>query len=356
MKRELQVWVRPLTTMFLWAFALGILIYFYSATRLILLGFIAAAAVFSTVEPLTRGWPDVFLLRNRWFRGVTVGLIPPVLSIAVVAGAAWLIAGPLTTELSQWPQIKANLNEMLARVGHALGFSRNLTVDQMIRDVAVYMSRSNFLSMTTNVVWSVLIALAFIYFGTIFLLGEAPEQVKDPLRRMLPPHRRPQFDRFLRDSQPRLRGWVIGTGISMLVIGSLSAAGYWMIGLRFAFPLAILAALFEVIPTIGPILSHAVALVFAATQGIWVVVGVLIVYACVQLLESHVVLPWVMMKSVRIPPLVTLFTVVFWGEVFGFAGLLVAMPLNLVVWTAVEAFYLSQVPEKDAAGEEKGWK
>jgi predicted PurR-regulated permease PerM len=76
-----------------------------------------------------------------------------------------------------------------------------------------------------------------------------------------------------------------------------------------------------------------VALLVAATEGGAIVVKVLVVWAIVQTLESYVLQPVVMKRAVRIPPLVTLFSVVFWGKVFGLGGLLLAIPLDLVVWS-----------------------
>ena len=57
-----------------------------------------------------------------------------------------------------------------------------------------------------------------------------------------------------------------------------------------------------------------IALLFALTQSPGTVFGVLIVYSFVQLLESYVLLPMVIKKTTHIPPVVTLFTVVFWGQ------------------------------------------
>ena len=71
----------------------------------------------------------------------------------------------------------------------------------------------------------------------------------------------------------------------------------------------------------------------AATQGSDTVLKVVLVWLVVQTLESYVVTPLVMKKAVAVPPLVTLFSVVFWGKLFGVAGLLLAIPLDLVIWS-----------------------
>ena len=132
---------------------------------------------------------------------------------------------------------------------------------------------------------------------------------------------------------PRLRWWVIGTLFSMAVVGVAAWIGYMVVGLEFAIPLALLAGVAEIVPTVGPAAAFLVALLFAATQGTGTLIGVTVVYIIIQLIESYVLVPLVMKKAVKVPPVVTLFTVVLWGKVFGAAGLFLAIPINLVLWS-----------------------
>jgi predicted PurR-regulated permease PerM len=118
----------------------------------------------------------------------------------------------------------------------------------------------------------------------------------------------------------------------MVVTGLASGIGFGLAGLSFAVALGVLAGLSELIPTFGPTLAFGVALLVAATEGRSTVIKVLIVWLVVQILESYIVLPMVMKRAVSLPPLVTLFSIVFWGKVFGIPGLLLAIPLDLVVW------------------------
>ena len=96
----------------------------------------------------------------------------------------------------------------------------------------------------------------------------------------------------------------------------------------------------ELVPTLGPIAAFALALLVAFAQGTSEVIGVTVVYAVIQLLESYVLLPLVMRGAVRIPPVVTLFTVVLWGTIFGFAGFILAVPIDLTIWTFADHFVL----------------
>ena len=65
-------------------------------------------------------------------------------------------------------------------------------------------------------------------------------------------------------------------------------------------------------------------------------------YGGIQLIESWVLLPLMMKRAVRIPPLVTLFMIVLWARLFGVPGLILAIPIDLTRWTFLDRFVLHQ--------------
>src|SRR5690606_4811736 len=100
--------------------------------------------------------------------------------------------------------------------------ARDMLVDQQV------------LSTTTNLLTAVLLALAFIFFGSIFILIEKEQCFLAPLQKMLPRRRRSELVAMVDDLEPKLRWWQIGTLISMAVVGVLSGVGYSIAGLEFA--------------------------------------------------------------------------------------------------------------------------
>jgi predicted PurR-regulated permease PerM len=171
---------------------------------------------------------------------------------------------------------------------------------------------------------------------------------------MLPAARGASLRLGLNDLQWKMRWWLIGVLISMGIIGALSWVGYWLVGLQFALPLAIFAGLAEIVPNIGALTAFGVALVVGATQGTGVLVGVIVVHSITLTIEAHFIMPVVMRGAVNLPPLVTIFTVVLWSEVLGFGGLLMAVPLDLLIWTMAEHFLLRPArPDKPPAAQSR---
>ena len=133
----------------------------------------------------------------------------------------------------------------------------------------------------------------------------------------------------------------------MLTIGSLSAVGYWLIGLPNVLVLATLAGLLEAVPIVGPVLSAVPALVVALSQG--VDTALLVVGFCIalQLFENNVLIPPLMEHSVGISSLVGLFAVLAFGVLYGVLGALVAIPLTVVIQVVLDHTLVNPEPVPD---------
>lgn len=334
--RPRAVWIYPLATVAVWLVALYLFLHFFSAGRILLLGLLAASIVAATLKPVADRVPG-----PRWVGAIVAGLSLIVLAATLAALLSWRLASAIEEQVAQWPEIREQLNAVLARWGSRFGLGDPVTVQTLVQEISGLLSGTTiqeFGSRAAGIISTLGLGLAFAFIGSIYLLAEPADRLLRPLGRIVPPHRHAALVGAITDLEPRLRWWCLGTLSSMLIVGVASWIGYSVVGLRFAAPLALLAAAFEIVPTIGPLFAFGLATLVAVTQGPRQLAGAVVVYAIVQLLESYVVLPLVMDRAVRIPPIVTLATVILWGNVFGPAGLLFALPLDLVAWTILDRF------------------
>lgn len=332
------VQVRHLITAFVWAVTIWLILYFFEAAKIVLLGFLAASCLAAALQPLVRR-----LSGPHGLKAVFIGILPILLAVGLVVIVSWQLSRPIVQQAGQWPQLEQNINGLLAKWSGQLGMAQPLRVNDLLAQLGDFVTGAGgrkLFSTTTGILSGLVIALAFVFIGCIFLLVDRPSRIIAPVLKMLPPARRPQVEGALRDLAPRLRWWLIGTLIGALGIGVTSGIGFYFVGLKLAVPLAILAGISEIVPTAGPIFAFAVALLFAATQGLGKVIGVATVYIAIHILESYILIPLVMKKAVRIPPVVTLFTIILWGVIFGFPGLLLAIPINLVIWSFADHLLL----------------
>ena len=332
-------WLRRVTGLAIGLMALALFFFFFNAISTVALGVLAAAIVACTLHPLMRIFPGP--------RGVAAGVLG--LSLIATFGAlllalSWPLAKPIQKAIDNWSQTESTVDEFLKAKSVRFGIKDALSVSDLFKTVGNFLAGSGgqqLFSRSADVTLSILLWLVFIFIGSIFLLTEPPETLIGPASLLAPPRHRMEIHRMFMDLGPRLRRWVIATMMSMSIVFTASLIGYSVIGLKLAAPLALLAALCEIVPTVGPAVAAVVAGLFAAaTSGGGAVAGVAIVYGIIQSVEAYIILPMIMRGAVKIHPAVTLFSVVFWGKVFGVPGLMLAIPINLTLWGLARHFVI----------------
>jgi len=125
----------------------------------------------------------------------------------------------------------------------------------------------------------------------------------------------------------KMGGWLRGQVILSLTIGIVDFIGLLIVGVPYALTLGVLAALFEVIPVIGPVLAAVVAILVTLTTVGWVkALIVLAIYTGVQQLEAHILVPKIMEKSVGISPAFIIIALLIGSKIDGLTGALLAIP------------------------------
>src|SRR5690606_16549498 len=103
-----------------------------------------------------------------------------------------------------------------------------------------------------------------------------------------------------------------------------------------ALPLAIIAALFELIPLIGPLIAAIPAIIIGLTISPAMAIGVSLLYLIIQQLESNLIVPKVMERAVGLNPLFIIIALLSGGALMGIMGALIAVPVAVVVSAVLE--------------------
>ncbi len=334
-----RVSVHHLTVLAVCAFALVIVLRFFRAFEIVGLGFLAISALAAALRPLVRWFPA-----RRWISALFVGLVPTLVLLGLVILLSLALSGPVHRQIDQWPSVQSKLDNALAHWSDRLHLSEPMTIHSAASHIIG--NGGPDLASTKTALSTLLTVVLFITFGTLFLVYIPDGTLLDPVTNLLPPRHRRSFRNAVLELQPQLRYWVLGVIVAMLMVGVVSWGGFALIHLEFGTALALLAGASEIVPYIGPAITFIIALTFAATQG-WHTVGeVVVLWAVIHILEAYIIWPLIIRKAVEIPPVVTLFSIIFWGEVFGIPGLLLAVPLDLVVWTILKHLAMA----RDEAG------
>ncbi|MGI8629890.1 MAG: AI-2E family transporter [Solirubrobacteraceae bacterium] len=176
---------------------------------------------------------------------------------------------------------------------------------------------------------------------TAYYIAARPQPLVDAALRMFAPRRRPEVMRVLLRLRAAWLGWLRGLVIAMAIVGVLLyLALQLLVGLQFALFFAVFSALAEVVPYFGALLSGIPPVAFALTISPGTAIAVLVIYIAVHQIEANFIGPIVMSRAVHLHPAVIAFGVVAVGEVFGFLGLVLAVPILSMVVILIEEVWV----------------
>ena len=185
-----------------------------------------------------------------------------------------------------------------------------------------------------------------VLFGAIFF-ATSPKVYERGALLLVPPGMRAAFEDALGDVGSTLLLWLRAQLIQMTVMGTMVGVGLWLAGVPSAALLGLLTGLSEFIPYVGPLAAMLPALGLAATAGPEQLVGALVVFAVVRVVQTNVVGPFVSSRVIMIPPALSLFAIIGTGAVFGLFGLFFSGGLLVVGFTLVRSLYLREVLGED---------
>ncbi|MFT3776122.1 MAG: AI-2E family transporter [Minicystis sp.] len=188
------------------------------------------------------------------------------------------------------------------------------------------------------------VGLIFVLLGTLivpifalYLLGDFDRIVKSAA--LLVPRRwAPGVSEIMREIHVTLGRYVRGQLLTNLILAVLYATGLSMTGVRLAIPIGVLTGMLAFIPYVGLIVGTVLAAVMALLdwQGPGQIAGVLAVMATVGVLDGMVITPRIVGGSVGLKPLEVILTMMAAGTLFGFLGVLLAVPIGAVVKILVQ--------------------
>ena len=229
-----------------------------------------------------------------------------------------------------FPELLENAQDHAGQLREALGLGSLFGLGSLnVVDSARNFFSGGALTTVANVgagVASVISYLVVIAIATIYAVAR-PEPLVNGFVALFPAGRRQEVRRILRELYETVQRWFVGQLASMLLIGFLSTVALYLIGVPFALLLGIFSGLISFIPFVGPLISVIppllLALIGTPIDALWVVLA----YAVIQTIESYLIQPLIMSRAVSLHPAVVMFALLIMGTIFGFVGVLLAVPL-----------------------------
>jgi predicted PurR-regulated permease PerM len=351
--RWAQLVLLPLLLLLIWTVA--------GAVRHVLFLFLVALLIALLLNPLVRG-----LGRARIPRGAAVGLV--YLAFAAVVALAILVLATVVVQQTRSGAHRVD-NYFTAESGHPpqtgaeqdLGrFQRWLDhhhlgsvhvekdgrkfLDQVgTKDVQKYTSKAlHWAEGAGLTVVTLLFDAILLVVVSIYMLLDM-QRLTEAVDRRFPPHGRGGL--IVRMEQA-VASYVKGQFLLSLIIGLSVGLGLWILGMvglvpnggKYAAAFGAWAAFTELIPYIGPWLGAIPPVLYALVQHPLSALWVTLLFLGIQQLEGHILVPRVMGRTLRLHPLLVIFGLLAGGEIYGFAGILVALPLLAAGRAAWEFF------------------
>lgn len=190
---------------------------------------------------------------------------------------------------------------------------------------------------TTALVDVFLVLLLGVY------LAFDPTLYRDGFLHLVPPDRRAEIGAALTASANALQRWMLGQGLTMVIVGTTVGVGLAVLGMPLAAAMGFISGLLEFVPFFGAIAWALLGTLLAFAQGPEKALHVAIFFLVIQQLEGNLVIPLVQRWAVQLPPVLSLLAVVVFGTLFGVEGIVLGTPLMVVAVVLIRKLYVEQL-------------
>ena len=280
--------------------------------------------------------PAVLWLRERGIPRILSVIIIYLTLAAIFFFSIYLILPLLVEDLRNisfsFPEIQQRVAVELERAGKFPLFS---FLDGGLKD---------FVNIPTSYAEKIsggVLSLASMFFGGIlsfvlivvfsFYLTAQEKGIESFLRLITPVTQESYVIDLWMRSQKKLGRWLRAQILLGALVGVLIFIGLTIMGVENALFFALLAAVFEIIPVVGPVLAAIPSTIIAFFSSPLLGLSVIALFIVVQQLESHVIIPVVMRKAVGLSPLIVVLALLIGAKIGGIFGILLAVPITVIL-------------------------
>ena len=302
-------------------------IVFIFAIRDVVMIILVSIVLASAVDPLV-----------RWFGKIR---IPRVLAVLIIyltgivgfLGVFYFLIPPIASDFRDFfTRLPSLIENVLVRLQDKAPFLSLDFVLSTLRDVAVNANEyvgiafGQFFNTATT-----LFSGIFSFLLISFYLAVQDDGVANVLRIVTPKEHEDYILHLWARTQRKIGRWLQGQILLGLIVGVIVFIALTILRVHYALVLAVLSAIFEIIPYFGPILAAMPAIAVAAIQDPLLGFIVLCLYILVQQMENHLIYPQVVRKTVGVHPLLAIIALLIGGKLGGIMGFIVAIPIAVVL-------------------------
>jgi predicted PurR-regulated permease PerM len=312
-------------TMF-WALGIGVVAILLYMVRDIIAVLIFAIIIASALEPLL-----VYAEKKKVPR--LISLITVYLVFFVLFAAFLYIVLPLV--LDQFREFSQNYSAYFGKIEEVVGtiaflpdLSGNIheLLFQLTEQIPSFTSLLSYASSIFGGIISFIVVLVVSFY-----LALSRGALGDFLKSILPPQIEAYAHELWMRAQIKMGRWLQSQILLSLIMALIVGIGLWILGVNYAFLVAVVVAVLEIVPFVGPIVAGALATLLALSQSAVLGIWTLIFFIAAQQLEGHILVPLLIKKLVGLNPVTVILAILIGAKLGGILGILLAVPIAAVV-------------------------
>lgn len=259
--------------------------------------------------------------------------------LAALTILALLLYTLIPIAIFEFQNLLENLKKIEIPIFGSLDISQFVGIDKYLGNLrnfadVLFSGGASFLNIVAAVFGNLALIIATLILSFYLTINQAG--VEKFLRIILPiTHENYIIEIYLRVRR-KMGRWLQGQILLMLVVGAVTTIGLWILGVKYSLVLGILAGILEIVPIVGPIFAGTVAFLVAISES-WILgLYVVILFLVIQQTESHLLVPFVMKKTVGISPVMVVIALLAGSQVAGFIGVILAVPTAVVLQEVLE--------------------
>ena len=324
----------------------------------VVLVLVAALIIVGTISPAVQWFEE-----RRMRRGLGIAIIFTALLVVTVLVITMTIPSLMaqaTNLLDQEPALRARLAKWLAgsHLTHPLAeLLRNVHSGYVARIVA-----SNAIEFSTRVVMIFAYILSSVFLALYIMIDR--DRLRGGLFSVVPRSHHIRLSRVMQNMETIVGAYIRGQVITSVLIAVFVFVLLKACDVSSALAIAVFAGVVDVLPYIGALLSVGAAAVAALSRGPTIMIVVLVLMLAYKGFESHVIVPRIYGRALRLPSSVILFSLLAGGVLSGITGVLLALPVAAAVLMLIEELRVDlpgdqeqaedmEIRERDDRGEEE---
>ena len=253
--------------------------------------------------------------------------------------------------IKEYPNYVKNLDEAIkgSAICHTLGITK-LDIEGMTSSMAS--STEGAIDYVAGLLKGMGSSFAYC-LGLIFLFFfmQDKKNIKNTVLKYFPLNIKNRTEEIIDNISSKMGGYVFAQTMAVLSVFVVNAVGLLLLQNPYAISIAIIAAILDIVPVVGPAIAIVICLIGVYEFGVKVLITTLVVMVAAQLIENNLVRPYAFSKLMDLHPTIIFLSLILGGKYFGFIGVLFGPAMAATICVLLDELYVKNIEEKEESVE-----